>query len=90
VRRGFYDNHPAEVRNVHQALLESKHWGLNGLEEICRHASNLVNMSTPDLRHYFHLLDYDLNVRQQEGLAAFYRYLHRFGALEAMPELEFI
>jgi chorismate dehydratase len=90
VRRGFYENHPAAVRNVHQALLESKHWGLAGLEEICRHAATLVKMSTPDLRHYFHLLDYDLNDRQQEGLCAFYRYLHRSGALEVLPELEFI
>jgi chorismate dehydratase len=90
VRRGFYENNPAAVRGVHQALLESKHWGLASLEEICRHAATLVKMSTPDLRHYFHLLDYDLNSRQQEGLCAFYRYLYRFGALAALPELEFI
>ena len=90
VRRGFYAEHPQDVRTVHQALLESKDWGLAGLEDICRHASTLVKMSVSDLRHYFDLLDYDLNSRQQEGLSAFYRYLHRVGVLESLPELEFI
>ncbi len=90
VRRGFFATHPADVRAVHRALLESKAWGLAGLEDICRHASTLVKMSPADLGHYFHLLDYDLNARQQEGLAAFYRYLHRSGALLELPKLEFI
>ncbi len=90
VRRRFYQENREPVLTVHQALLASKAWGLAGLEDICAHASTLVKMSLADLRHYFHLLDYDLDARQQEGLSAFYRYLHRFGALAALPELEFI
>jgi chorismate dehydratase len=90
VRRRFFATHPEEVRAVHQALLDSKAWGLAGLEDICRHASTLVEMSATDLHHYFHCLDYDLNGRQQEGLTAFYRYLHRSGALPEFPEMEFI
>ena len=90
VRRGFYENHPAAVRSVHQALLESKNWGLAGLEEICQHASTLVKMSTPDLRHYFSLLNYELDLHQQEGLMIFYRFLHRYGVLPEMPLLESI
>jgi predicted solute-binding protein len=39
---------------------------------------------------YFQQLQYDLGPRQQEGLIAFYSYLHRSGALEEMPELQFI
>jgi chorismate dehydratase len=90
VRRSFYEKNPTAVRAVHQSLLASKDWGLAGLEDICRHASTLVKMTVPDLRRYFHLLNYDLDPRQQEGLSSFYRYLHRFGVLEALPELEFI
>jgi chorismate dehydratase len=90
VRRGFFETNPGEVRTVHQALVASKTWGLAGLEDICRHASTLMHMNPADLGRYFHLLDYDLNARQQEGLSAFYRYLHRFGALPEMPEVEFI
>ena len=90
VRRGFYERHPEEVRTVHQALLESKKWGLGALEEICRHASNLVSMSTEDLHNYFGLLNYELNPHQQEGLMTFYRFLHRYGVLEELPRLESI
>jgi chorismate dehydratase len=90
VRRDFYENHPTEVRNVHQALVESKNWGLGALEEICRHASNLVSMTTNDLRHYFSLLNYELNPHQQEGLMTFYRFLHRYGVLQELPFLESI
>jgi len=90
VRRKFYNENPELVQRVHQALLESKAQGLAGLEDVCRHASTLVKMSLPDLRHYFHLLNYDLEPRQQEGLSAFFRYLHHFGVLEDLPELEFI
>ncbi len=90
VRRGFYEHHPAAVRTVHQALLESKHWGLAGLEEICRHASTLVNMSLEDLHGYFHLLNYELEPHQQKGLMTFYRFLHRYGVLPEIPILESI
>jgi chorismate dehydratase len=90
VRRRFYEENPGDVRTVHQALLESRDWGLAGLEDICRHASTLVKMSATDLHHYFHLLDYELNNRQQVGLSAFYRYLHRSGAFPELPEVEFI
>jgi chorismate dehydratase len=90
VRRAFYENHPKDVRTVHQALLESKQWGLGALEEICGHAANLVSMSMADLRHYFGLLNYELNAHQQEGLMTFYRFLHRYGVLEELPRLESI
>jgi len=89
-RRTFYATNPAEVKAVHQALLQSKQWGLSALDEICRHASGLVDMSPKDLLSYFHHLNYDLNVRQQEGLRTFYHYLHRSGALPGLVELEFI
>jgi chorismate dehydratase len=90
VRRGFYEKDPEAVRAVHQSLLASKHWGLAGLEEICRHASTLVNMSLEDLHGYFHLLNYELDPHQQEGLLTFYRFLHRYGTLPEMPVLESI
>ena len=75
---------------MHQSLLESKHWGIGALDEVCRYASNLVNMTTEDLRGYFNLLNYELNLHQQEGLMAFYRFLHRYGTLQEMPTLESI
>lgn len=89
-RRTFYKSNPGEVKAVHQALLQSKEWGLTALDKICRHASGMLDMSTKDLLSYFHLLNYDLDDRQQEGLRIFYHYLHRSGALSEVVELEFI
>jgi chorismate dehydratase len=90
VRRRFYQENQEEVQTVHQALLESKRWGLTGIEEICRHASPLVGMSLVDLQDYFHLLNYELGVRQQEGLLSFYRFLYHYGVLAEMPVLQSI
>ena len=90
VRRNFFENHREAVHRVHQTLLQSKGWGLGALEEICRHATNLVSMSTEDLRNYFSLLNYELDVHQQEGLMTFYQFLHRYGVLAELPRLESI
>jgi chorismate dehydratase len=90
VRRRFFETHPQDVCNVHQALLDSKAWGLAGLEDICRHASNLVSMTPEDLKHYFSLLNYELEVHQQDGLMTFYQFLQRYGVLQEMPLLESI
>ncbi len=90
VRRSFFANHPEAVHRVHQTLLQSKGWGLGALEEICRHATNLVSMSTEDLRNYFNLLNYELDVHRQKGLMTFYQFLHRYGVLAELPRLESI
>jgi chorismate dehydratase len=90
VRRSFYENHPGEVQAMHQALVESKAWGLAGLPDICRQASRVVNMTAGDLRDYFNFLNYDFDAGQQEGLTAFFGYLQRGGWLTEVPALEFI
>ena len=90
VRRRFYESHPAKVAEVHRALLESKAWGLAGLDEICRRAAALVNLSVTELQNYFSQLNYDFDIRQQEGLSVFFRYLCRFGLLAELPGLAFI
>lgn len=89
-RLAVFRERPEEVRSLHRALLVSKTQGLNALKQICRRAQDSVNMSQRDLLSYFRQLRYDLGPRQQEGLTAFYSYLHRTGGLEEMPELAFI
>jgi chorismate dehydratase len=89
-RRDVLQKKPAEVRLLYQTLLAAKAWGLNALPEICRHAQQSVNLSYEQLWRYFRQLRYDLGPRQLEGLRAFFKYLHRYGALEEMPELKFI
>lgn len=89
-RREVYQRQKDQVEAVHRVLLESKAAGLNALEEICHHASRLVDLTPEDLKTYFHFLNYDLNSRQLRGLHRFYRYLFRFGTLDEMPEIRFI
>jgi chorismate dehydratase len=89
-RRDVFRKKPAEVRLLHQTLLAAKARGLKALPEICRQAQKSVNLTDEQLQHYFRQLQYDLGPRQLEGLRAFFKYLHRYGALEEMPKLKFI
>ncbi|MEJ5328653.1 MAG: menaquinone biosynthesis protein [Desulfobaccales bacterium] len=90
VRRQVAQTAPEKVRELVHFLLQSKALGLAHLPEICRLAANRVEMSPAELQDYFRRLNYDLGPRQQEGLMAFYRYLHRLGHLTEMPELLFV
>ncbi len=90
VRSQVYQSRPQELRQLAHALLEGKRLGLAQIPEICRLAATRVALSHKELRDYFRRLNYDLGPRQQEGLLAFYRYLHRLGHLPEMPELRFI
>ncbi len=89
-RREVFRERPADVRFLHQILLAAKARGLNALPTICRQAQKSVSLTYEELWCYFQQLRYDLGPRQQEGLIAFFKYLHRGAALEEMPELEFI
>jgi len=90
VRRAFFSQYPARVHSAHQTLLQARDWGLDALEEICGFATRSVNLDTDQLLNYFLQLNYTLDAGQQEGLSAFYRYLHRYGALPEPPVLQFI
>ena len=89
-RRAVFVQQPEAVRTLHRALLAAKDWGVNSLEEISRLAVRRMNLDFEEMVHYFRQLDYNLEKRQLEGLRAFYKYLHRYGALSELPKLEFI
>ncbi len=90
VRAAAHADRPQELKRLAQTLIQGKRWGLRQLEDICRLAASQVELSREELLAYFSRLNYDLGPRQQEGLLAFYRYLHRSGGLAEMPELRFI
>lgn len=90
VRAAAYAERPHELRSLANTLVQAKRWGLAQIPEICRLAASQVALSQDDLLAYFRQLNYDLGPRQQEGLLAFYRYLHRSGSLAELPELRFI
>lgn len=90
VRRSYFQGRPELVRDIHQRLLQAKRLGLQAIAEVCRQAARLVPLSVSDLTVYFQRLNYDFNAEQQEGLRAFFRYLHKYGELPELPELVFI
>lgn len=89
-RRDYFAHQPETVRYLHRTLLAAKALGLKSMTEICRRAAETVPMAPEALAAYFQQLDYDLDAGQQEGLEAFFRYLHKFGEFPELPQLRFI
>jgi chorismate dehydratase len=89
-RREYFEKQPQTVRYLHKTLLAAKALGLESLHEICQMAAATVPMPLEELETYFQRLEYDLDSGQLEGLEAFFRYLHKFGEFEEIPQLRFI
>jgi chorismate dehydratase len=89
-RRNYYEKQPQTDHYLHRTLLAAKALGLKSMSEICRLAAAKVPMPQEELETYFERLDYELDEGQQEGLEAFFRYLHKFGEFAELPQLRFI
>jgi chorismate dehydratase len=89
-RRDYFAKQPQMVYYLHHILLLAKAKGLQAITEICRQAAATVPMAQKELEIYFQRLNYDLDPGQQEGLEAFFRYLHKFKEFEELPQLQFI
>lgn len=64
-----------KVRAVRRALLESRAWGLDHLDELAREASKRTGISVAACVEYLSGLDYALSYRHLEGLTSFFRRL---------------
>jgi chorismate dehydratase len=67
------------VRAVHQALMESRAWGLAHLDELAREAQRRTGVSEQTCREYLGELDYALSYRHLAGLTDFFRRLAQDG-----------
>ncbi len=70
---------PASVRSVHQALLASRAWGLDHLEELAELAAANTGLPLATCREYLGDLDYALSYRHLAGLTDFFRRLAHDG-----------
>jgi len=67
---------PAQkVREIHQALLSSRDWGLENLPELATQASERTGIGEAECLEYLSGLDYALTYRHLEGLTSFLRRL---------------
>jgi chorismate dehydratase len=63
------------VREIHQALLQSKEWGLANLRVLAKQASDHTGIPVKGCLDYLSGLDYALSYRHLEGLTSFLRRL---------------
>ncbi|MBI1966453.1 MAG: menaquinone biosynthesis protein [Gemmatimonadetes bacterium] len=61
------------VRAIHQALLESRRWGLAHLDLLAAAASQATGVAETDCRSYFAGIDYALSDKHLAGLTDFFR-----------------
>lgn len=70
------------VKAVHEALLASRAWGLEHLEELAHEAARRTGIGKKRCREYLSGLDYALTYRHLEGLTSFFRRLAQRGAVK--------
>ncbi|MEV4620999.1 menaquinone biosynthesis protein [Asanoa sp. NPDC049573] len=83
-RREFADNHPGQLKEVHEAFLRSRELCLSELDEAAAAAARWEPFDAETLASYFRVLDFSLGERQIAGLREFAR---RAAATGEAPEL---
>jgi chorismate dehydratase len=73
----------AKVRMAHQALLESRVWGLSHIPELAEQASRVADVDAGDCVEYLSGLDYGLSYQHLAGLTHF---LGRLAGLGVVPD----
>lgn len=73
----------ARVRSAHQALLESRAWGLGHILELAEQASRVADVDAGDCVEYLSGLDYGLSYQHLAGLTHF---LGRLAGLGVVPD----
>jgi len=73
----------AAADRVHEALLQSRDWGLAHLDVLAAEAHRVSGVPTDECREYFAGLDYAFTERHLAGLATFFRRLAAHGLAPA-------
>jgi chorismate dehydratase len=67
------------VQGIHRALLASRAWGVEHLDELAADAAGRTGIPVQVTRDYLGTLDYRLGGRELEGLTTFFRRLAQDG-----------
>ena len=73
----------AAADRVHEALLQSRDWGLAHLDALAAEAQRVSGVPADACREYFAGLDYAFTERHLAGLATFFRKLAAHGLAPA-------
>jgi chorismate dehydratase len=88
-RRGFAEEHPGLVKDVHRAFLDSRELAMSQVGEVAASAARWSPFDAATLERYFTTLDFSLGERQLEGLRAFAAKLATAGTIQRVPDLRF-
>jgi chorismate dehydratase len=70
-RRDFAEQHPGQVKDVHEAFMRSRDLCLTQIDEVAADAARWEVFDAETLATYFRRLDFSLGTRQLEGLRTF-------------------
>jgi chorismate dehydratase len=88
VRKKAIEEKNGNISSAIGALLASKRWGRENIEQVCAEAARAGVLGMEELREYYQCLQFNLNERERKGLEQFYSYLFEIGELERVPDLE--
>ncbi|HEY9392039.1 MAG TPA: menaquinone biosynthesis protein [Mycobacteriales bacterium] len=72
-RREFVERHPGQVKDVHEAFLDSRDRALEQIDQVAAQAARWEPFDAATLAGYFRSLDFSLGSRQLAGLREFAR-----------------
>jgi len=90
VNRNFAETQNALNEHVFEIFKKSMDYSMEHLSEIAEYAARWEPFSPFFLMDYFRALRFTFDKEYQEGLLHFYRLAEEIGAIEEVPELEFI
>ena len=85
VRREYTEQHPGQVKDVHEAFLRSRELCLVELDEAAAAAARWEPFDAATLASYFRVLDFSLGQRQVAGLVEFARRAAALGEVPPLP-----
>ena len=90
VNRSFAESQHALNEHVFELFKKSMDYSMEHLSEIAEYAARWEPFSPFFLMDYFRSLRFTFDKEYQEGLLHFYKLAEEIGAIEEVPELEFI
>jgi chorismate dehydratase len=90
VNRNFAETQKVLNEHVFEIFKKSMDYSMEHLSEIAEYAARWEPFSPSFLMDYFRSLRFTFDKEYQEGLLHFYKLAEELGAIEKVPELEFI
>lgn len=89
VQNRVLERNPSAVQQLWQKLVASKQSGLSALDTIANQAAPQLGIDRASARNYYRHLHYDLEPSKLKGISTFFKELHRYNLIPALPKVSF-